>query len=271
LRYKGQIVFEKRSLPYFNRLPKEYIENEACFIFVNQGAFSVRSQTEHLNFSAGTGLLAKCVNYFFETRAEQRAVGEGVEVIGVLLYPSLVEELFQYDLSLSRHKVDFNLKKIEISSLLENYKQSIAILLDHPELADEAMIKTKLKEFVLLISKTVDAPSQLDFLAAMFKPHFADFRAVIQKNLFSNLSIDELSALCHMSPSSFKRKFKTVYQESPKKYIAKKKVQRAAELLRSDELRISEVAYDCGFESLATFNRTFKTAFGKSPSEFRMN
>ena len=271
LKYRGQIVFEKLSLPYFNRLPKEFFENEACFIFVNEGEFSVRSQTEYLNFKKGKGLLAKCLNYFFETTENQRKIGDVIEVIGVLLYPSMVEELFQFDLSNSVNTVGFNLKKIQIDALLANYKDSINILLDNPELADEAMIKTKLKEFVLLISKSQGAPSQLDFLAAMFKPNFSDFKTIVHKNIYSSLSLNELASLCHMSTSSFKRKFKEVFDQSPKKYIALKKAEKAAVMLRSKHLRISDIAFASGFETIATFNRNFKSQFGKSPSEYRLD
>jgi len=271
LKYKDRIVFEKMRLPYFNRLPKEFFENESCFIFINEGSFSVRSQTDYLSFQKGTGLLAKCLNYFFETSAIQRTVGTGVEVIGVLFYPDLVMDIFNFDLSISAHTVDFNVKKFEIDLLLHHYKESINLLLDNPELADEALIKNKLREFVLLMSKTVKAPSELDFLASLFKPHFAQFEEIIQKNMYSNLNLNEFAALCHMSLSSFKRKFKEVYNESPIKYISKKKVQKAAILLRNKSNRISDIAFDVGFESLATFNRSFKETFGVSPSEFRMN
>ena len=43
LKYKGRIVFGKQSMPYFDRIPKEYFEDEACFVFVNKGEVSVRS------------------------------------------------------------------------------------------------------------------------------------------------------------------------------------------------------------------------------------
>lgn len=271
LRYKGRVVLEKLRLPYFDRIQKEYFETEACFIFVNEGAFSIRSQTEFLNIESGTGLLAKCINYFFETNEKQRSSGTEIEVIGVILYPELVQDIFQLDISTSDYRVDYNLKRVAVDQLLEHFRASINILLDHPELADESLIKNKLREFVLLISKTVGAPSDLDFLAAMFNPNFARFEAIIQKNLYANLTLEELAALCHMSLSSFKRKFKEVYGDSPIKYLSRMKVQRASELLKDKNNRISDIAYDVGFESLTTFNRTFKAQFGKSPSEFRMS
>jgi AraC-like DNA-binding protein len=269
LRYKGRVVFEKLRVPTFERMPKVYFEKEACFIFVNEGEFSVRSPTDFLRFKKGNGLLAKCLNYFFEANKEQQTNGSPVEVIGLLLYPELVHELFQFDVFTSSYRVEYNLKKIEIDRLLEYFKESISILLDNPELADEQLIKTKLREFVLLMSKTVGAPSELDFLASLFKPNFARFEEVIAKNLYANLALGELAALCHMSVSSFKRKFGEVYGESPIRYLSKMKVHKAAELLQDKDNRISDIAYDVGFESLTTFNRAFKAQFGKPPTNYR--
>jgi len=271
LKYKGRIVFGKQSMPYFDRVPKQYTENEACFVFVNKGELSVRSQNNYMNLNKHKAILAKCLNYFFETNSEQQKSGSGVEVIAVVLYPDLIEDIFEFDISTSNYAFDFNIKQVEVDRLLENYRESINILLDNPEIADENIIKTKLKEFVLLMSKSQNVPSQLDFLAALFKPANIHFKSTILNNLYANLTIDELAALTHLSPSSFKRKFKDTFNKSPKKYIANKKVEKAAEMLKTKGLRVSDIAYDVGFDSLATFNRNFQDIFGKSPTEYRLS
>jgi AraC-like DNA-binding protein len=271
LKYKGRVVFGKQAMPYFDRLPKEYSEDEACFVFVNQGEISVRAQNEFIELNNKQGVLAKCLNYYFESNNSKKQQGEGIEVIAVLLYPSMVQELFEFDLSTSNYSFGFDIKQVEVDRLLNNYKESINILLDNPELADESLIKNKLKEFVLLMTKSQNAPSQLDFLAALFKPVDVEFKSTVQHNLYANLSIDELARLCHLSISSFKRKFKVTFDDSPKNYISRKKIEKAVDLLKSRELRISDIAYDVGFDSIATFNRNFTKYYGKAPSEFRMN
>jgi AraC family transcriptional regulator, exoenzyme S synthesis regulatory protein ExsA len=271
LKLKGRVVFQKLQVPTFERLPKEYHENEACFIFVNQGNFQVRSQTEILQVNKETALLAKCLNYFYETTKKPGETNDNVEVIGIMLYPELIKSLFDFDVNHSTHKFDFNQKQVQVNKLLEHYRESINILLENPELADEELIKNKLREFIILMTKTINAPSELDFLAAMFKPNFAKFEEVIQSNLYANLSLDELARLCHMSLSTFKRKFTEVYNESPLKYFTKVKVDKSIALLKNKELRISDIAYDLGFESPTTFNRVFKQQTGKSPSEYRMS
>jgi len=269
--YKGRIVFIKLSMPFFNRTLKKYAEDEACFMFVNKGEVGVRSSEKYLLLNKNTSMLAKCLNYFFEPSKNIASRKEGIESIGIFLYPSLVKDLFGFDIANSNHTVDFNIKQIQVDRLLENYKESINILLDNPELVDDHIIKNKLKEFILIISKTQEAPTQLDFLSALFKPNEVDFKSTIHHNLYANLSIDELSSLCHLSISSFKRKFKIVFNDSPKKYISKKKIERAADLLKANNLRVSDIAFDVGFDSLATFNRNFTNIYGKSPSEYRLS
>ena len=266
IKYKGRIVFGKQSMPYFDRIPKEYFEDEACFVFVNEGEVSVRSQTAYMDLDKNQAILAKCLNYFFETNQKQKESSEGVEVIAVILHPSQVEELFEFDLSESNYSMDYNIKQMEVDRLLANYKESISILLDNPALADETMIQTKLKEFVLLMTKSQGAPSQPDFLSALFKPLDIEFKSTIQHNLYADLSLEELARLCHLSTSSFKRKFTETFNASPRKYISQKKIEKAAVLLKNEGSRVSDIAYDVGFESLATFNRNFTAFYGKSPT-----
>lgn len=271
IRYKDKIVFIKLSMPFFNRTLKHYVEKEACFMFVNKGEVGVRTPDDYLKLNKDTAMIAKCLNYFFEPSNNEDSCKEGIESIGIFLYPSLVNELFEFDLATSTHNVNYNVKQIEVDLLLDNFKQSIDILLENPELVDEGIVKTKLKEFVQLITKSQNAPSELDFLAALFQPNNVEFKTVIRQNLFASLSLEEIAALTHLSLSSFKRKFKETFNESPKKYITVKKVERAAELLRSTNSRISDIAYDVGFDSVTTFNRNFTSTYKKSPSAYRLD
>ncbi len=269
IKYKDRIVFIKLSMPFFNRTLKRYIENEACFMFVNKGEVSVRTPDDYLILNHDTGMIAKCLNYFFEPTNNQKICTKGIESVGVFLYPSLVKDLFDLDVSASSYKINYNVKQVQVDLMLNNFRQSIDILLENPELVDDNIIETKLKEFVQLLVKSQNAPSQLDFLAALFKPNEIEFKTVIKQNLYTNLSVKELALLTHLSESSFKRKFKEVFNDSPKKYLTQKKIERAAELLKLRTNRVSEIAYDVGFDSVSTFNRNFAVYYGKSPSDYR--
>jgi len=268
--YKDKVVFHKMNITSPKRGLKPFQNNEACFMFVNQGDFSVRTPNQFISFNKTKGLLAKCFNFFIETTEKQRNESKEMEFIGVFLFPEQVEEIMDLDLSNSNHKVNFNIKKINIDALFTSYKNSINILLDNPEIADEEMIKLKLKEMIILISKSQNL-SVLDFLTSMFSLNHVEFKAIIKNNIYSNLSVDDFAKLCNMSLSSFKRKFTKVYTESPKKYINRTKLEKATTLLSTTDLLISVIAYDCGFETISSFNRSFKLHIKISPTEYRLN
>lgn len=268
--YKGKVVFIKISVPFLTRTLKKYAENEACFMFVNKGEVNVRAPHEHLTLNKDVGMIAKCLNYFVEPVENKEICKNDIEFTGVYLYPELVKDLFDLDITKSNFKNDYNVKQVLVDLMLKNFRESIDILIENQELVDDAIVKTKLKEFVQLLVKSENTPSQLDFLTALFKPNETEFKIVIKNNLYSNLSITELSLLTHLSESSFKRKFKEVFKESPRKYLTRKKLERASEFLKSSTNRISDIAYDVGFDSVSTFNRNFTAHYGISPTDYRM-
>jgi AraC-like DNA-binding protein len=270
LEYKGKIVFNKLTITAPARELKPFQENEACFMFVHHGDFSIRTNEEVIPFKEKQGMLTKCFNFFIETTNKQRVKHSTIEFMGVFLFPSHVEKLLDLKLSESSVQVDYNMKRVEIDKLLHSFHESIDVLVENPELADEALIENKIREFVLLISKSQNM-APLDFLSAIFKLNAIDFKSTIHNNLYSNLSVREMAQLCAMSTSSFKRKFKEEFSESPKKYLANKKLERAVNLLKNSQERISDIAYECGYETISTFNRSFKSSYGISPSEFRLN
>jgi len=255
----------------FDRIPKLFQETEACFMYVEEGAFQFRTPEKVLAFSAGDGLLTKCGDYFFEQTKTDHQNNPKTKAIGVYFYPSIVKELFDFDLSISDFVTDYDAIKVNVNELIGHFMSSIEFLLDNPSVSSDTMVLTKVKEFLLLLSKTENAPSILDFVSSLFKPYEYDFKRIIDHSIYSNLSLNELAYLCGMSLSSFKRKFAEIFDQTPAKYILQKRMERAEELIADKSLRIVDIAYDCGFDSTSTFNRAFKKAFHMSPTAYRLN
>jgi AraC-like DNA-binding protein len=53
-------------------------------------------------------------------------------------------------------------------------------------------------------------------------------------------------------------------------YLARLRIERAKNLLLNPNLRISEIAFEVGFQSLTHFNRVFKRVLGQSPTDYRL-
>jgi len=68
---------------------------------------------------------------------------------------------------------------------------------------------------------------------------------------------------------SFRKTFKTVIGISPNKYLIRRRLDEACRLLRSTNLRVSEISVNLGYQSQYEFSNQFKRQFGVFPREFR--
>lgn len=80
-----------------------------------------------------------------------------------------------------------------------------------------------------------------------------------------------LAALAHLSPFHFHRVFRGMVGETPLELLRRLRLERAAYLLQSTEVAVTQVAFGAGFETHEAFTRAFRTAFGEAPSAFRQN
>src|SRR3954454_2327750 len=83
------------------------------------------------------------------------------------------------------------------------------------------------------------------------------------------LDVAAVARVAHVSPAHFSRQFRATFGETPHRYLQRRRVERAMELLRETDRPVTEVCFDVGFNSLATFSRTFRAVAGEPPSAYR--
>ena len=89
----------------------------------------------------------------------------------------------------------------------------------------------------------------------------------IQRHPDGDLSLAALAQIAHFSPFHFHRIFRAHTGQTLQRFVAQSRLRRALFVMRSSpRKRLSQVASDCGFESLSTFSKCFRTAYGVSPS-----
>lgn len=92
----------------------------------------------------------------------------------------------------------------------------------------------------------------------------------IEANLDQELSLPRLAEVANFSQFHFHRLFRTIVGETLKQFIQRVRVEKAAmQLLLNPTKSITEIAFDCGFSSPATFARAFKNNFHMSATEWR--
>lgn len=85
-----------------------------------------------------------------------------------------------------------------------------------------------------------------------------------------NLNIKKLASMCFLSESFFRRCFREAMNDSPHVYLNRVRLAFADSLLLSSDTSIVEISHAAGFESLSSFNRSFRKYHNMSPREYRM-
>lgn len=94
-------------------------------------------------------------------------------------------------------------------------------------------------------------------------------RNFIDEHVSEELSLTKVAKAADTSPNYLSEKFKEATGINFVQYVALGRYQKAATLLREADLRVSEIAFAAGFQSLSQFNRVFKKFSGKTPTEYR--
>ena len=95
--------------------------------------------------------------------------------------------------------------------------------------------------------------------------------AYIQDHLREDVSMKEMAALCHLSPSYFSRLFNRETGETFVNYINRQKIELAKEQLRGTNKSVSQIAGEVGYINVSNFIAVFKRMEGVTPSLYRQH
>ncbi len=83
------------------------------------------------------------------------------------------------------------------------------------------------------------------------------------------LDLDTLARVAGVSKYHLVRSFEATYDETPIRYLTRRRIERAQDLLRHANLTVTEICMLVGFSSVGSFSVRFKTVVGESPTAYR--
>jgi AraC-like DNA-binding protein len=265
-----KMVFERAIVKPPFTLPN-HMHDEACFLYIMNGSSRTYSESGSIELETRDSVLMRCGNFL--ARVMPSETSPVYEAVAVHFYPEVLQKAYGNEIPKLLTQTSATvpqIAKIKADEMLEKYVDSLLFYFKTPSLVTEELLILKLKELLLLLSNTEQAPQIRQILSNLFSPASFEFEQVIETHQYSNISVAELADLTNMSLSSFKREFNRRFGESPATYLRRKKIDRAMQLIRASEMPISHIAWDCGFQDTAHFSRVFKKLQGQSPSEYRV-
>ena len=98
---------------------------------------------------------------------------------------------------------------------------------------------------------------------------FSEVYQFLMQNFRRDIRLEEVAAICHMTPTAFCRYFKSRTGKTFTEFFQEIRIGHACRLLQDKNNSISGTCYQSGFNNLASFNKTFKAITHKTPSDYR--
>ena len=112
---------------------------------------------------------------------------------------------------------------------------------------------------------------QTGWLAGLKDPFVARALSLMHGRLTKEWTVDDLGRQVGLSRSALADRFTRLIGEPPMRYLARWRLQVAANQLRNSDAPLARIAEQVGYESEAAFNRAFKRSFGVPPATWRRN
>lgn len=129
------------------------------------------------------------------------------------------------------------------------------------------LLRLKLLELLHIIIHSSYASSFLQLIHTL-KLKRRSISAFMKDHFDKPLKVEDYAYLTGRSLSSFLRDFKRQYNITPKQWLTQRRLEKAYQILSSEERNITEVAFEVGYENISHFIKAFRTAYGISPKQF---
>jgi len=143
--------------------------------------------------------------------------------------------------------------------------------LENQQAGAQAMARSLLERCLILILRREcqGGDNDIPWLAALRDERMSRALGLLRTRITAPPSVAELAATAGMARSTFLRRFRETFGQSPRTLSVGFRMERAATILRTSDTPIKSVAARTGFQSRSHFSRSFHRRFDQSPDAYR--
>ena len=264
------LLFTQYECPQIEKKEKFLIERN-LIIFVIRGKRIFHKNQQSWDLGEGACMFIKK-----GTHIAEKPVGEDWCVMAFFMPDDFLKQLIKENsknlplANLPEAAVDHVLP-LHVNDISRSFFVSMLPYFTQSPVPPENLLELKFKELVLSLLSENKNKRLLSYLYQLSNENEVSIEEVMHNNYTFNLTLADYAKLTSKSIPSFQREFKKIFNDTPAKWVMKKRISRAAELLENSALSIADITYECGFENPTHFSRIFKEKMGASPLQFRMS
>jgi len=248
---------------YENALKNTSGENPFCALLARTNAGCANCVKMQAQLEEDAGLEPRSLHCFAGLCDSAVPIRVGDELIAflhtgqILLHRPNQEEFSRTTKQLLAWGSQVNLKALE-----EAYFQTRVF--DKTQYDAMLRLLSTFAEHLATISNSIETEA-----AAREPKLVSNAKRYIKERFSEKISLDDAAHAVNSSARHFCKVFKDATGITFTDYLARVRVEKAKHLLKNPHLRVSEIAFETGFESISQFNRSFKRVTGKTPTQFR--
>ena len=255
---------ERRNKAVIDIYPSQHL-----LTYIREGILKVKQGKEVQCFSKGEFVLFKKHTQATITKTWCKG---GIKFSSIVFsfQEGLIQEIFtQLNIHSTKksNKSFKNILGIISNPVLNQFIQSLDLFFEEAVEMDLQLAKLKTTEAIIgLIRTNKELAYQLQNFSVKSK---ADLHQYMNFHYLENKKLVDFAKESGRSISVFKKDFQSIYDTTPAKWLKKKRLKYAYNLLTTTNKKASEIYLECGFEDLAHFSKSFKSQFGINPSSIK--
>ena len=133
----------------------------------------------------------------------------------------------------------------------------------------EFHVRAALSEMIFLLCRSMPVPRETDSRSSRNADRIKTMLSFIHDHFNQELTTADIAASASVSESECLRCFRKTIGTTPIQYVKQYRIQQAANLLRTTNARVADIAAECGFQDMSYFTKSFRERMGSVPTQYR--
>jgi len=241
----------------------EQVISEHFFLYILKGSMTVYNGGKLQEANPGDCCIARKNHLLRYIKRPQD--GDFLKIVIALDELFLKKFLERHSTDPGNANYDDSILFLKHNQLLQSFIYSLEPYYRGEAEIDETFADIKREELLLILLR--NDPGLAAVLFNFGAPEKIDLAAFMNQHYRFNISLERFAFLTGRSLSAFKRDFQKEFNETPGRWLTRKRLDEAYFLIRNQNQKPSEIYLDLGFEDLSHFSFAFKKQFGQSPGE----